>query len=171
MVQLVRAAVNSPQLFFEEGCEMKKHEELASRLKLYVDGKEMRSNGVNIFRKKKGSEQWVYLSVVLLDGGCDEYLIDRKNMVKSWLKLDRESKSEVSQMKVEINGEKWIAKGTSEIKIGDEVFVQLEIEKKGVVRVIAIDRVGLVEAYYALRTNVEDLAADIGEALAHIFKF
>ncbi|MFC1609096.1 hypothetical protein ACFL3M_02800 [Patescibacteria group bacterium] len=149
---------------------MKKHEELAGRLKLYVDGKKMKSSGVNIFRKEKGAEQWVYLSVVLSEDDSDEYLIDRKNMVKSWLKLDRESESEVSQMKVEVNGEKWTAKGTSEIKIGDEIFVQLEIEKNGVVRVIAIDRKGLVEAYYALRTNVEDLAADIGEALANIFK-
>lgn len=150
----------------------------ASRLRVKVNGDRWLAQQVLIVRRegskkgKKSGLQYVYLRVSdPKTGVVQEYLVDRKNMVKNWMAMEKGEKTDPSLMNVFVDKEKWEAVGISQF---DEkgVFVQLDLEREldgGLEKIkIAMDKHGMMDAFHALCKDISDLFRSGLEAFGHL---
>ncbi|MFC1644840.1 hypothetical protein ACFL08_02345 [Patescibacteria group bacterium] len=144
----------------------------ASRLRVMVDGDAWIAEKVLIVRREKVGPHYVYLKV--RDPSTDEvqeYFVDRKNMVKNWIAMEKGAQTNPSLMKIFVNKEEWEAVGISQFN-DNGMFVQLDLQRameSGVEEIIiAMDKQGMMDAFHALCTDITDLFESGLEAFGHL---
>lgn len=97
-----------------------------------------------------------------------EYFMERMGMIKAWLALDMGimTREHVSDLIINVNKKRCMAHDVLAFESGGENWIRMDLEcVDGVKQTIAIERQGMIDAYYALRTSIEDMFNDGIEAI------
>lgn len=143
--------------------------EIAVRLMITVDGEKWQTTLISVDRFEENGPQWVRLEIAK-DGKAHAYYIDRKNMVKSWLALDK-GQSVVDGMTTYVDGVQWTPIYTEEVYVEGMRSILLHLRSpEGVDQKITIDRDGIIDAYHKLLKNFSDLVGDVGDVLHAMYQ-
>jgi len=136
-------------------------QEAANELKVRVNGQVWTATRVRIVRRTEGDRiQWVHMVIVDEGGMQMEYFMERLNMIFAWKSLyaNTLTKDEINNLVIELNGSKCKALDVAFQKIGTENWVEMHITcYDGSTQKIAIEVQSMINAFYALRTSIEDL--------------
>ncbi len=136
-------------------------QEAADNLKVRVNGQPWRATRVRIVRRKEGDRtQWVHMIIVDQNGMQLEYFMERLTMIFAWKALyeNRLTQKEIDDLTIELNGSRCKAIEVTSVDEGDDTWIEMEIEcLDGMKQKISIEMQSMINAYYALRTGVEDM--------------
>lgn len=140
-------------------------EKAAENLRVMVDGIPWMVQKIAIVRRKNGDRtQWVRMIIVDYKSGLQiDYLMERLSMIKAWMALDfgAITKEHITNLITYIDGKKCTVKDVSAFEKKGEGWIQIIVAiAEGSDQIITIERQGMIDAYYALRTNIEDLLDD-----------
>jgi hypothetical protein len=147
---------------------------VAQNLAILVNGETWVATHVAIVRRNERREQYVHLIVNDAEKEhTQEFFVERRGMIQAWLSLEVGLKK-IDQLQIEINKEAWAASDISKFQDqqGRE-WIQITIVhmQSGVRQIIAIERDGMIAAYYALRLDVGTVLEMSVEAVVDFMDF
>ncbi len=148
-------------------------QEAAKNLRVMIDGAPWTATRVAIVRRNDERAHWVHMIIMDPESGMQfEYFMDRLSMIKAWLALDMGAIKEkhIAGLIIELNGNNCTAIDVTAFDDGED-WIQMDITcSNGKKQIIAIERQGMIDAYYALRLGVEDFVETAFEVVDEFFK-
>lgn len=149
------------------------HEEAARSLLVLVDGDQWHGEEISIEKNLSGHGYWINTTIHHKDRGVRQrYKVEYSGLVTSWFGL-KSGKMLFSHLEVFMNDGEWTAEELSTFEDAKKrTWIQLDISnaESETQYSIAIEQQSMVDAFYALKDDIDDLAAIVKLAVTAVAK-
>ena len=142
-------------------------EEAARGLLVLVNGQQWRAKSISIVQVENA--YWVRTDIMNPNQkGTQEYIVEYSGLVRSWFGL-KNDRMLFDHLQVHMNGPLWNVVDLSIFYDDRErEWIQIDIEREGETYSVAIERESMIDAFFALKDDIDDLAVIVRAAMTAI---